>query len=342
MGLADEPDTNSARLKRLLAGKWVVQALAVAAELRLADILSEPLTLEELANRAECQPEPLLRLLRVLVGEGLLEQLADSRYELTELGAELKTGALGELAQFVGSPSQWLPWTKLSHALRTGACAFEASMGSGLFDYLVAHPEEARLYDTAVDAFTRLQAEELANHAVMATARTVVDVGGGRGTLLIELLQRRPQLSGILVDRPDVVATAKQRFEAAGLGGRYQLCGTDFFESLPQGADCYVIKHVVHNWSDEDVVRLLRACMRVMAPGARLLIVEALLLPGNRRDIARYMDLEMLVLTGAGKERSKPEFRQLLSRAGLRLASTHSLGLGAWLLVAQSGGGVAG
>jgi hypothetical protein len=103
-----------------------------------------------------------------------------------------------------------------------------------------------------------------------------------------------------------------------------------------------VIKHVIHNWSDEDAIRLLRACAQAMAPGAKLLVVEGLLLPGNLRDLARYMDLEMLVLTGSGKERSKPEFRKLFSQAGLKLASTHALGLGAWLLVAQSGGGVSG
>jgi methylase of polypeptide subunit release factors len=342
MGLADEPDTHAARLMRMLGGKWIVQALAAAAELRLADILTEPLALAELARRAECQPEPLARLLRVLVGEGLLELLPDSRYELTPLGAELRRGALGELAEFVGSPSQWVPWNKLTQSIRTGECAFTASQGQSLFEYLTAHPEEARLYDTAVDAFTRQQAHELANHELMADVQSIVDVGGGRGTLLLELLKRRPNLQGILVDRPDVVATAAPRFDAAGLKGRYQLFGGDFFEALPEGADCYVIKHVIHNWSDADATKLLCACARAMAPGAKLLVVEGLLLPGNIRDLARYMDLEMLVLTESGKERSKPEFRKLFSRAGLKLASTHSLGLGAWLLVAQSGGGVSG
>lgn len=336
MGLADEPDTNAARLMRLLAGKWVVQALTTAAELGLADHLDCPRSVEDLAARTHCKPEPLLRLLRVLVGEGLMEVRADQRYELTALGAELKTGALRDLARFVGSPSQWVPWNALPHAIRTGQCAFEHSQGRDLFHYLADHPEEARLYDSAVDAFTLEQAQALSQHPILNDARTVVDVGGGRGTLLLELLKRRPNLRGILVDRPDVVQEAGKRFSEHGLGARCEMFGGDFFTELPQGADCYVVKHVVHNWSDADATRLLEACTRAMAPGAKVLVVEAILLPGNIKDMARYMDLEMLVLTGEGRERSKPEFRQLFARAGLNLINTQRLALGSWLLVGQS------
>jgi hypothetical protein len=277
--------------------------------------------------------------MRVLSGEGLVTQLADSSYELTELGAELKTGALRELAQFVGSPSQWEPWNQLTESLRTGGCAFEASQGKPLFQYLAEHPEEARLYDAAVDAFTREQATALAKHPVMDGVDCVVDVGGGKGSLLLELLTRRQGLKGILVDRPDVVAAAAPRFAAAGLGERCQTWGGDFFEALPRGADCYVVKHVLHNWPDDVAVRMLRFCSEVMAPNAKLLIVDGVLLPGNVKDLTRYLDLEMFVLTGAGRERSKPEFRHLLSQAGLRLKETHALALGAWLLVAEKAKG---
>jgi hypothetical protein len=158
----------------------------------------------------------------------------------------------------------------------------------------------------------------------------------------LELLKRQVHLNGVLVDRPDVVEGARGRFDEAGLAGRYHMHGGDFFESLPQSADCYVVKHVIHNWADAEAMRLLRACRNAVAPGGYVMVVEGILLPGNRRDLARYMDLEMLVLTGTGRERSKPEFRKLFSRSGLRLNATEPLGAGAWLLVGQSDGGVSG
>jgi hypothetical protein len=247
----------------------------------------------------------------------------------------LKTGALRDLARFVASPSQWVPWNQLTQALRSGECAFELSQGEALFEYLQKRPDEARLYDAGIDAFTREQASALAAHSVMDDVECVVDVGGGQGTLLLELLQRRPRLKGILVDRPDVVEAAASRFSAGGVAARAETWGGNFFESLPSGADCYVVKHVVHNWSDDAAERLLRVCAAAMAPHAKLLIVEGILLPGNVRDLTRYLDLEMFVLTGAGRERSKPEFRHLLARSGLRLKATQPLALGAWLLVAE-------
>ena len=320
---------------RLLAGKWVVQALATAAQLGLAEALERPRTLDDLAMTLACDRGALLRLLRVLVGEGILVEGVDERFSLTDLGAQLRRDALGALVEFVGSPSQWTPWTALTHAVRTGACAFEHVHGRSLFDHLAEHPEEEALYDEAVDAFTTAQAVALAEQDVLDTVGTVVDVGGGRGTLLLELLRRRPSLRGVLFERPSVVDRARLRIEAAGLGSRCSFVEGDFFAALPQGADAYVLKHVLHNWDDARAEAILRRCGDALAPGGRVLIVESLLLPGNLRDGARLIDLEMLVLTGGGRERSKPEFRRLLSQAGLRLVTSRKLVEGTWVIVAQ-------
>lgn len=330
-----DPSEPSVAFMRRLAGKWVVQALATAAELGLAEALAEPKDLPTLAAALGCEPSALLRLLRVLGGEGLLALDVDDRYVLTELGAQLRRDALGTLAMFVGSPSQWTPWLALTHAVRTGHSAFEHVHGQPLFEYLEHHPDEARLYDEAVDAFTTQQARVLAGLDVLDGVGTLVDVGGGRGTLLIELLRLRPALRGILFDRPHVLEAARERFTAAGVAERCMLVGGDFFETVPVGADAYVLKHVLHNWDDERAGALLRRCVGALAPGGRVFVVEGLLLPGDRPDATRLLDLEMLVLTGGGKERSKPELRRLLGSAGLRLTHTRSLHEGAWVLVAE-------
>ncbi len=329
-----DPDDPANALMQRLAGKWVTQAFATAAELGLAEALEEPANLETLATRLECDPPSLRRLLRMLVGEGALLEGPDGCFELTPMGAQLRQDALGILARFVGSPSQWLPWTELTYSVRTGRSAFERVHGQPLFEYLAERPEESTLYDEAVDAFTSQQARVLASLPVLDGVQTLVDVGGGRGTLLAELLRLRAALRGVLFDQPRVLEGAQARFEAAGLAERCSFEEGDFFASVPQGADVYVIKHVLHNWDDDKAITILRRCAEAMPKRGRVFVVEAIMLPGNRRDGARMFDLDMLVLTGGGRERSKPEFRRLLKRAGLRLGSTQQLSDGAWLMVA--------
>jgi hypothetical protein len=341
--MTSDSEQSEARFLQLLSGKWVVQAISTAAELGLAEVLSKPTMLEPLSEELGCLPDLLQRLLRVLVGEGLLDLDESGSYSLTEVGEQLKSENLRELAVFVGSKPQWTPWLELTHTLRTGESAFQRAHGQSLFEYLSKHEEEARLYDRAVDLFTRRQARRMAALELFSGKQTLVDVGGGRGTLLLELLSRQPELSGVLVDLPEVVNAARERFQRAELAGRWQCMGANFFESLPEGATLYVLKHVLHNWSDARAVELLKKCSAAMAPHGKVLVVEGLLLPGKRRDQTGLMDLEMMVLTGEGRERSKPEFRRLFSRAGLKLTATHALSAGAWLLEAQrSGGGASG
>lgn len=319
---------------RRLGGKWVLQALATAAELRLAEALETPKTAEALAKELGCHEPSLTRLLGVLVADGMLEGDSDGALSLTKLGRQLRNDELGTLARFVASPSQWTPWMELTHSVRTGDSAFEKVHGQPLFEYLEGRPDEARLYDEAVDAFTRVQARAMAEQSVLDGIETIVDVGGGRGTLLAELLGHRPHLRGVLYDRAHVVDAARERLAKLGLAERCEFVGGDFFASVPQGADAYVIKHVLHNWDDERATALLRRCAEASDRGI-VLAVEGVLLPGNIPDAARLMDLEMLVLTDGGRERSKPQFRRLFAGAGLKLDATHSLGNGAYLMVGR-------
>jgi ubiquinone/menaquinone biosynthesis C-methylase UbiE len=240
------------------------------------------------------------------------------------------------LAVFVGSESQWAPWLCLDHSIRTGQAAFEKWHGSSLFQYLGQHPEESAIYDRAVDAFTRQQARALADANVLHGSEVVVDVGGGRGTFLLELLNREPSLRGVLYDLPHVVGAAKGRFGEAGLSDRVEFVAGNFFEGVPQGADCYVVKHVLHNWDDAHAQTILRNCAQAMRPGGQVLVVEGLVLPAHLRDGTRLLDLEMLALTGQGRERSKPEFRRLVAESGLRLQASIRLSESAWLLRATA------
>lgn len=331
-----DPHNPEQQLLELLGGKWVTAAISAAAELGLADALAEGCTtLEALTDKLGCDAGALLRLLRVLNGEGLVEVDVHGRYSLTPLGETLRSGALRELARFVGAPFMWQPWAELPRALRSArASAFALSQGQDLFEYLDSHPEEAALYHAAVDAFTRREARALAETFDFSEVERVVDVGGGLGTLLVELAERYPALQCVLFDRAPVVAQARAGDAGRRLGSRLETIAGDFFEGVPQGADVYVIKHVLHNWDDAHAVRLLSHCAAALRPGGHVLVIEGLLLPGNRRDATRLLDLEMFVLCGKGRERSKPEFRALLSQAGLKLVSSSDLAGTTRLLVA--------
>jgi AraC-like DNA-binding protein len=327
------------QLLELLSGKWVTAAVATAAELGVADALFErPLSAAELATQLGCDEQALKRLLRVLCGESLLSLLPQGRYALTELGTQLRTGQLRELARFVGAPFMWHPWAKLADAMRDPSqSAFERSTGLSLFEHLDRVPDDAQLYHQAVDAFTHAAAQALCEAFDFSELGYVVDVGGGLGTVLSELVKQFPRLRGVLFDRPQVIQQASKLFAshaAHAEQARIELISGDFFEQVPQGADAYVIKHVLHNWDDAQALRILRLCAQALRPSGQVLIVESLLLPGDMRDATAFLDLEMLALCGAGHERSKPAFRRLLQQAGLSLRTTTKLVGGVRLLVA--------
>jgi C-methyltransferase len=326
------------RVLRLLAGKWLSAAISAAATLGIPDSLAEePKSLDRLARELGCEAGSLARLLRVLVGEDLLRENANREFELLEAGQQLRSEALGRLARYVGSPLGWDPWSLLADAVRTGESSFEKRHGKPLFEYLDRHPAEASLYDDAIAAFAGRESAALAGAYDFSQARRLLDVGGGRGDLLLELLSRFPNLSGVLLERPTAVLAARAAFERAGLASRCEARVGDFFQAIPGDADVCVLKHIVHSWDDDTAIDLLRRCGLAVGGGGRVLVVEGVLVRDGRRRLTNMLDLEMLVLCGPGHERSKPELRRLFVRAGLQLVESRPLTETAWLFVTKPG-----
>lgn len=331
------------RFLRLLGGKWITAAIAAAARLGVAPLLVDadghdrPLGVDAIAERLGAHAPSLERLLRVLAAEGLLtiDDTEGDRFALTELGRQLLPDAMGSLAAFVGMPFMWDPWSALPQAVRTGETAFEQTYGRSLFTYLDEEETDQREYHEAVDAFTRRQARSLAQTFDFAEVNSVVDVGGGIGTLVLELVDAWPHLEATLFDRAPIAARAAERFAELGVADRCQTAGGSFFEELPSGKDVYVVKHVLHNWDDEPAAEILKRCAEAAHEGSVLLVVEGILLPGVRPDGTRLLDLEMLVLCGAGRERSKREFRELFRAGGWKLESTWPLAGGVRLIVGR-------
>ena len=321
------------RLLDILGGKARLQAVSTATALGIPDQLaSGPRSLAELAAATGCSEVVLAPVLRMVTGLGFFVSPAPGVYALSDDGRVLCRERLGPLATFVGAPDQWEPWAHLRAAARGGGPAFERRFGHGLYDHMAAQPAAAARYDAAIDCFTRHEAEALCRAVDFSTSRQVIDIGGGHGTLLLEVLRAGPHLRGVLFDLPHVAARAGERLQRE-LGERAAAVGGDFFAAIPAGADVQLLKHVLHNWDDARAAALLARCRAALPPDGRLLVIETILAPDDRADLACMLDLEMMVLLG-GRERRKPELRRLLAAAGFQLQAVTPLVSGSFVLVA--------
>ena len=316
---------------RLTNGYQVSQAIHVAATLGLADLLGDGTrSSDELAEATGADADALYRLLRALASVGVLNEHDDRRFALTPLGEYLRSDTVGSLqdwAAFVGRPYHWDAWGSLLHSVRTGENAFRHLHGTGVWDFRQAHPEENAIFDQAMTSLTSGATEALTAAYDFGRFRTIVDVGGGRGALLIALLQKHPQLHGVLFDHPTVVAGAREAVHDAGVADRCRLVGGDFFDSVPAGGDAYVLKSVIHDWEDDESIRILRSCRAAMRDGSMLLLVELELGPPNTAPVAKFGDLNMLVAPG-GRERTSEEYAALFAAGGFRLVEATPTGTG--------------
>ncbi len=312
--------TPSQQLLHMGFGFARAQALAVAAELGLADLLREgPRGVEELALATRTDADALYRLLRFLASEGVFREEQPRRFAQTGLSDALRADAPSSPRDFIRmlNSEPYAAWGHLLHSLRTGKPAFEHVFGAPRFEWLAKHPEQAALFQRAMVALGQGGNAEVAEAYDFAGCGRIVDVGGGHGQLLSAILARNPQLSGVLYDLPAGIEAAR-----AGVGGplpRCELVAGDFFAAVPEGADAYILKRVIHDWDDDSAVRILDNCRRAMAAGGRVLVVETIVKTGNDPDPIKVMDLNMLAVTG-GRERTKDEYMRLFERAGLRLA----------------------
>jgi hypothetical protein len=308
-------------MARMMTGYWVAQAIHVAAQLGVADLLKDgPQTVAHLAQATGTHGRSLHRLLRALASEGVFAEDTQGRFALTPLGECLRSDAPGSqrsLAIMMGE-EHYRCWAELLSCIQTGQTAFEKLYGQPIFPYLAAHPRQARIFDEAMVGVHGSETEAMLNAYDFAGIGTLVDVGGGNGSVLVATLQRHPTLRGILFDRPDVIERARSNVQAAGLEGRCSLVGGDFFETMPSAGDAYLMRHIIHDWNDEQCRTILRNCRKAVPPSGKLLLIESVIPPGNDPCFAKFLDLNMLVIPG-GMERTEAEYRELLASAGFRL-----------------------
>jgi predicted O-methyltransferase YrrM len=320
-------DFGAAQLPQMIRGFWVSQIIGTLARLEIADRLAcGPLEPSALAKAIECEPHATLRLLRAAVSVGLVAALPDGCFGLAPAGELLRSDVPGSVRDFavaMTAPGHWLPWGRLTEAIREGERQAVAALGHELFDYYAANPDEGRAFTGAMANHSAGVAGALAQALDTSAVNHVVDIGGASGTIIAALLKANPALRGTILERADVVPRAEAALAKLGLSSRCRVVAGDFFDSVPE-ADLYILKIILHDWDDQQSVSILRNCARAMRPNGRVVLVERLFPEHGDPGEAALSDLNMLVLL-PGRERTASEFAELLRAAGLKLDRTFGL-----------------
>ena len=307
---------------QLATGHFAASALQCVAQLRVADHLAGgPQTTSALAAQLSVSEDALYRVMRALASVGVFDEVAPRQFALTPAGSMLRSGVPGSMhpmALWITSPFHFRVYAELIHAVRDGKPAAERVTQMPVFEYLAHTPELSEIFNNAMTSFSEMVVPAVLESYDFSGIAVLVDVAGGHGALLSTILQRYPGMKGVLFDLDHVVAGARPRLQALGLGDRLRIDSGDFFSAVPAG-DAFIMKHIIHDWDDERSLKILGNIRKAMGEKkGKVLLVESVLPPGNTPDLGKLIDLEMLMMTG-GKERTADEFAKLFADAGFRM-----------------------
>ncbi|MFE2869592.1 methyltransferase [Embleya sp. NPDC059259] len=294
-------------------------ALRAAAAVGVADHLTEgPRDAAELARLTGTETRNLYRVLRLLATRGLFEQDDRGRFRLTPAGDSLRSDApvsVRSAVLMLTDRTMWLPSGEMTRCLETGSSAFDDIFGMPFFDHFAQDGQTAAVFHAGMAAMSEAENVPIADGYAFPEAATIVDVGGGYGGFLLAALRTGPGLRGVLYDQAHVLAG--HRLDVRDLAGRWETVEGDFFASVPAG-DIHLLKRILHDWDDEQCVRILRNCRRAMGPRGRVLVVDAVLPQGNEPHQGKTLDL-MMMASLVGRERTEADFARLFDAADLRL-----------------------
>ncbi|WP_370942136.1 methyltransferase [Amycolatopsis sp. cg5] len=318
--------TATVALFQLITGHHESSAIHVAAKLKVADLLADgPRKVAELAAETSTDEDSLQRLLRLLVSSGVLTEPEAGVFALSPVGHHLRSDqpdSLYAVAMTLASPGHVERWAGLTEVLETGKTALH-DKGKAVFSE--PPPEVIALLSQSMTFFSTYTVGSVVGNYDFSGCSTVVDVGGGLGSLLAAVVTANPGVRGILLDQPFLREATKKHLANTEGGDKIEAIAGDFFESVPEGGDVYILKSVIHDWDDDRSVEILKSCHRAMRPGARLLLVETVC-PERFDDsvpsrIAARSDVMMLLSSPGGRERTEADFQKLLETAGFELST---------------------
>jgi O-methyltransferase domain len=311
------------RLAELLIGSRISMALRVVAEHQIADLLAAgPQTAEALSSATGIPAGTLRRLMRGLTAIGVFEEASEGRFANTDVSAYMRTDATSSLREMIlvlNDDALLQGWQRLPTVLQSGAPAFAEANGMSFFQYIAADPTRSATMGKFMAGIYGPEGPKIAAGYPFGRFNTLIDIGGGQGHIVAEVLQHHPALKGALLDLPPTAEVARNFLAGRGLSHRCDVFAGDFFQSVPAGYDAYMIKSVLHDWDDGKAVQILHQCRDAMPSHGRVLVIEIVVSPGQPMGHPHPMiDLEMMVTFG-GKERTEQEFATLLRSAGLTL-----------------------
>ncbi len=302
----------------------IQRCIYVVTELGIADLLKDgPKSIDQLAKETQTNADLLYRVMRTLAGEGIFNELTDRRFDTTRIGKALQTGAEDSvlpLIRWVGSEYIFNLWVDLMTTVKNGKSYFENNFGENYFKCLEKHPDDQEAFNQCLVVFSTLSNEFVAAAYDFSSFNTVVDVAGGRGGQLISILNKHPGVKGVLFELPLTIGIVgiEGTFEKAGLADRVELVEGDFFQSVIPGHDAYFMKSILHDWGDEDSIKILTICRKAMRVDSKLLIAELVINETNKPHFSKIIDICMAALN-TGRERTPEDYSRLLEKAGLKL-----------------------
>ncbi len=319
-----QPTDTGAMIRQLLGDALAYlypASLRVAIRLEIPELLAErPRTAAELAETTGADASHLQRILRYLSSRGVFQEDETGAFHATGLSEPLRADATPSVRQTVLLLTDEIYWRStgaLEEIVRGGKTVFDDQFGAPLFELLGRDPEKAALFDSGIAAISVIEQEAIAAAYEFTDGATVIDVGGGPGGFLATALRRDPSLHGVLFEQESVLA--KHILDEPALAGRWRTAAGDFFTAVPEGGDFYVLKRVLHDWNDEDSLKILRSCRAAMPEHGRVLVVDAVIPPGNEPHASKLYDVAMMTIFD-GKERTEEEFTRLLAEADLKVA----------------------
>ena len=310
------------QLMQMLFGFAATRAIGVTAELRIADLLKDGAkTADELALQTGVHARSLYRVLRACASVGVYAEDSAKKFSLTPLAEPLLSDAPGSLrafAEMISCDWQFQTWAELPYSVKTGKPSFDKVHGKPAFDYFWSNEKAGKVFNDAMTSNSAFSSFAVVNAYDFSSFEKLIDIGGGHGFLLASILAKNDNLKGVLYDMPAIVAEAEKLLKEHVVTQKCETVGGDFFTSVPAGGDGYIMKHIIHDWNDEQCITILQNCRKAMADGGKVLVVEMVVPEGNEPSPAKFLDLQMLQYL-PGCERTEKEYERLFDKAGLKL-----------------------
>ncbi|GJM30266.1 MAG: methyltransferase [Cyclobacteriaceae bacterium] len=314
------------KLNQILIGAALSNAVCTVTELGIPDLITAgtPVSAESLAQSIGAHQRSLYRIMRYLASYGIFKETPNAQFDHTALSEALRADAEGSYRAGARTWFQLFPtFGTLHHSIMTGEAGFIKEYGKPIFEFLGENPAMAPLFDAAMTSFHGYETQAMLDAYDFSGIKVLADIGGGIGSLIGSVLQSYPEMKGILFELGHVLGRAEESLKSQGLGDRCKFIEGNFFESVVSGADAYIFRHIIHDWTDEQSVQILGNCRKVIPADGKLLLVECVIPTGNERSISKDFDIVMMIAPG-GIERTEQEFKDLFSKSGFQLTSVTS------------------